>query len=167
MLHFKGNNVRLEFTRPDNIKKIIQIESENSDFIGQYDYDRHKKVIDIDDEIHFSIFDNADNNLIGHIILAGLKNGNDSIEFRRIVISKKGKGFGKESVELIKKYCFTELKAHRIWLDVISDNNRAIGLYKSQGFKVEGLLRECIKQNDTYKSLNIMSILVSDFNLKN
>ncbi len=161
----KGDKIRLELTRIENIEKIIQIERENSDFIGQYDIKRHRTVIEGDDEMHLSVFDNSDDSLIGHIILAGLTNSHNSIELRRIVISKKGNGFGKESIQLIKKYCFVDLKAHRIWLDVLSDNNRAIGLYKSQGFRIEGLLRECIKQNNEYKSLNIISILTTDFNL--
>ena len=158
----ENNKIKLELTRLDNIAKIIQVESENSDFIGQYDFDRHRAVIDSEDEVHFSIFDKTNNTLIGHVILAGLQNENGSIELRRIVISKKGKGFGKESINLIKKYCFENLKAHRIWLDVLNDNTRAIGLYKSQGFKNDGLLRECIKQNEKYCSLFIMSILKSD-----
>lgn len=152
----------IELTQLDNIGKIIQIESENSDFIGQYDYDGHKRVIESDDEIHFSILDKVENNLIGHIILAGINNPHDSIEFRRIVVSKKGKGFGKESINLIKKYCFENLKAHRIWLDVFEDNKRAISLYISQGFRHDGLLRECIKQDKKYRSLLLMSILETD-----
>ena len=166
-MNVKGDKIRIELTQTENIEKIIQIENENSDFIGLYDFRKHCEVIESDDEIHLSIFDNSDNSIIGHIILCGLVNMHDSIEFRRIVISKKGNGFGKESIQLIKKYCFVDLKAHRIWLDVISDNKRAIGLYKSQGFKVEGLLRECIKQEENYKSLYIMSILENDFNKKN
>jgi diamine N-acetyltransferase len=158
-MNLESEKIKFELTRVDNIGKIIQIENDNSTFIGQYDYNGHKRVIDSDDEIHFSILDKADNSLIGHIILAGLKNENDSIEFRRIVISKKGKGLGNESIRLIKKYCFENLKAHRIWLDVYDDNLRAIGLYKSQGFKIDGLLRECIKQNGNYRSLLIMSLL--------
>jgi diamine N-acetyltransferase len=161
-MNLETDKIKIELTRVDDIGKIIQIENDNSNFIGQCDYNGHKRVIESADEIHFSILDKADNTVIGHIILAGLKNENDSIEFRRIVISKKGKGLGRESISLIKKYCFENLKAHRIWLDVYDDNMRAIGLYKSQGFKIDGLLRECIKQDGIYRSLLIMSLLAID-----
>lgn len=161
-MNLETDKIEIELSRVDNIGKIIQIENDNSNFIGQCDYNGHKGVIESDDEIHFSILDKTDNSLIGHIILAGLKNENNSIEFRRIVISKKEKGLGKESISLIKKYCFENLKVHRIWLDVYDDNMRAIGLYKSQGFKIDGLLRECIKQDGNYRSLLIMSLLVTD-----
>ena len=115
----ESDKIRLELTRLDNISKIVQIELDNSEFIGQYNFDRHRSVIESDDEMHLSIFDKSNNSLIGHIILAGITNTNESIEFRRIVVSKKGKGFGKDSLNLIKKYCFDELNTHRIWLDVL------------------------------------------------
>lgn len=161
-MKLENSHIRLELTHLDNIEQIVRIESENSDFIGQYDFNRHKEVMENNDELHISIFSKTNDLLIGHIILAGIESTNDSIEFRRIVVSNKGKGYGKESLKLIKKYCFEILKAHRIWLDVYDDNLRAIGLYKSQGFKIEGLLRECIKQNGIYRSLLIMSLLATD-----
>jgi diamine N-acetyltransferase len=132
--------IRLELTNPDNIPKIIKIESDNSEFVGQYDTKKHKDVIDDDDGLHLSIIEKSNSSLIGYIILAGLTNTNDSIEFRRIVVSEKGKGFGKDSLILVKKYCFENLNAHRIWLDVYEDNFRAIQLYKSQGFSIDGIL---------------------------
>lgn len=158
----ESEKIRLESTRLDNISKIVQFERDNSEFIGQYDFDRHQSVIESDDEMHLSIFDNSNNSLIGHIILAGLTNTNESIEFRRIVVSKKGKGFGKESLKLIKKYCFEDLNTHRIWLDVFEANYIAIKLYESQGFRIEGFLRDSVKRDGKYFSLLIMSILSSE-----
>jgi diamine N-acetyltransferase len=156
------NKIRLEPTKPEYLMEIIKIEQDNPEFIGQYNFREHNAVIENDNELHLSIFEKSDNSLAGHIILAGLKNTNNSIEFRRIVVSKKGKGIGKEAIMLIKKYCFESLQAHRIWLDVFSDNFKAIRLYKTQGFKIEGLLRECIKRDNLYRSLLIMSILKSE-----
>jgi RimJ/RimL family protein N-acetyltransferase len=163
----ESDKIRIELTRLENISKIVQIELDNSEFIGQYNFDRHLAVIESDDEMHLSIFDKSDNFFIGHIILVGLTNTNDSIEFRRIVVSRKGYGFGKDSVKLIKKYCFEELNSHRLWLDVYADNIKAIGLYTSQGFRTEGILRDSIKQNGKYRSLQIMSILKNDLILEN
>ena len=91
--------------------------------------------------------------------MAGLQNPNHNIEFKRFVICKKGKGFGKEALRLIKEYSFNELNGHRLWLDVRSKNKRAQNVYKSQGFKEEGVLRECILYQGKYESLIVMSIL--------
>ncbi|WP_083634398.1 GNAT family N-acetyltransferase [Saccharicrinis aurantiacus] len=158
----ENERIRLVLTKYEDISRLIQIESENSDFIGTYNIDRHKKVILDDDEMHLSIFEKANNSLQGHIILAGLRNKDASIEFRRIVVDNKGKGLGKDSIKLIKKYCFEELEAYRIWLDVLEDNYRAIELYQSQGFSIDRIQKECVKLNGVYHSLLIMSIKMTN-----
>ena len=87
-----------------------------------------------------------------------------SIEFKRIVISEKGKGFGREAVQLVKKIAFETLGAHRLWLEVMEHNGRACQLYQSEGFVSEGLHRESFKQGEKYISLRIMSILADEYN---
>ncbi|WP_315969956.1 GNAT family protein [Brevibacillus massiliensis] len=81
----------------------------------------------------------------------------------RIVITDKGKGYGKEATGLIQDFVFTQLKAHRLWLDVKDHNLRAIHVYESAGFQVEGKLRECIRTDDRYESLIIMGILEREY----
>ena len=134
-----------------DLKKIIGFEKENSQFVQQYDLAEHKKILE--SECHLSIFKKENNSLIGHIILAGVNNKKKAIEFRRIVVTKKGFGYGKDSIELIKKICFEKYKAQKIWLDVYSDNTKAIGLYKSQGF----LKEKAIKNGNNPRDLWIMS----------
>lgn len=143
------------------IDLIINIESEkgNNNFITAYDKNRHIQVIDSTDEQHLTVWDKNTNKFIGFIILAGLENTNLSLEFRRIVVKSKGKGIGRQCLQLTKKYCFNQLKFHRLWLDVFDDNERAISLYQSEGFQVDGHLRDVIKQGDKYRTLIILSIL--------
>jgi diamine N-acetyltransferase len=40
---------------------------------------------------------------------------------------------------------FRDLHAHRFWLDVKSLNERALALYRSEGFVEEGRLRESVR----------------------
>jgi RimJ/RimL family protein N-acetyltransferase len=58
---------------------------------------------------------------------------------------------------------FDELSAHRIWLDVFPHNSRARHIYRSVGFVEEGVLRECVKHGDIYRSLVLMSMLESEY----
>ena len=143
--------------------EIIEMEKNNSEFVEQYDLARHRDVIRSENEKHFSVFENPQKELIGYVILAGLTEPNDSIEFRRIVISKKGQGLGRKTLKLIKRIAFEEYNAHRLWLDVFSDNDRAIRLYETEGFSKEGLLRDCIKQGNAYRSMWIMAILSNEY----
>lgn len=150
-------------TSRDDIEQIIAIERANPEFIGQYNFDEHNKVISSSDGLHLSIFDKSDNALVGYMILLGLDEPNDAIEFRRIAISKKGLGFGKDAVEIVKWLCFSKYRKHRLHLSVFSDNAAAIKLYESLGFATEGLCRDCIKSEGRFRSLWKMSMLESEY----
>jgi RimJ/RimL family protein N-acetyltransferase len=156
--------LKLEYTSKFDLIKILEIEKnfENIEFIEPYDKERHKKVIEEIDEEHLSIFDES-SKLIGFVILAGLTNENKSIEFKRIVVSEKGKGYGSRVINLIKKKCFQYHKCNRLWLDVFEFNQRAIYVYEKLGFQKEGVLRESIKTSQGYKNLVVMSILKNEY----
>ena len=146
--------ILIKKTDSRNLNKIIIFEKEDSQYIQQYDITEHVKVLE--NECHLSIFKKEDNKLIGHIILVGVTDRKESIEFRRIVISEKGLGYGKDSIKLIKEICFEKYKANKIWLDVYSENERAIKLYESQGFLKENIKQ--IKEDNNVRNLWIMSI---------
>jgi len=151
------------FTRPEYLDLIGSIEKDNSDFVFVWTKERHIEAINRVDEMHISVIDASANELIGYIILAGIGGEDRVLEFRRMAVAVKGKGCGRISVRFIKKYCFEVLKYHRLWLDVYTDNERAIGLYRSEGFVQEGLLRDCKKQGDGYRSMVIMSMLENEY----
>jgi diamine N-acetyltransferase len=163
IMNFKLENqhIGISETIAKDIGLIFKIENEqeNKIFVMPYDKNQHLQVIDSKDEEHLTVWDKETGKIIGFIILAGLTNLNLSLEFRRIVVQSKGKGFGRQCMQLIKAYCFKKLKFHRLWLDVFEDNERAINLYKSEGFQVDGTFREVAKQGDKYRSLFLLSIL--------
>ena len=130
-------------TKELDISEIISMENdiENSQFIFPNSKEEHLNLIK-DDDIEHLLLKSDENEVIGFAILAGLKNRNRDIEFRRIVIRHKGRGFGRVAIKGIKEYGFIKLNCHRLWLDVLKSNERAIYLYKSEGFKKEGALTE-------------------------
>lgn len=151
------------FTRPEYLDLIVSIEKNNSEFVYIWPKERHMEAINRVDEMHISVIDAYTNEFIGYIILAGIGGEDRSLEFRRMAVAVKGKGYGRTGVRFIKKYCFEELKYHRLWLDVFTDNENAIGLYRSEGFVPEGVLRECKKYGDRYRSMMIMSMLENEY----
>jgi RimJ/RimL family protein N-acetyltransferase len=62
-----------------------------------------------------------------------------------------------------KKIAFDDLGAHRLWLDVKGLNSRAKVLYDSEGFVVEGRLRDAVRVSGGYDSLIVMSMLKPEF----
>ena len=99
----------------------------------------------------------------GYAILRGLTSPNRSVELKRIAIADPGRGLGRRVLEAILEKVFDELSAHRIWLDVFPHNSRARHVYRSIGFVEEGVLRECVKYGDMYRSLVLMSMLESEY----
>ena len=160
----KSRIVIFRQTSEDDLSFVMETEREpeNAQFITQWSFEQHRDVMNNETMAHWIIQAAHDNRRLGYIILDGIDNPNKSIEFKRIALREKGQGFGRESVRLLKSICFTLLHAHRLWLDVMEDNNRAIWLYTSEGFIKEGMLREALKIGDRYVSLIVMSVLQSE-----
>ena len=124
----------------------------------QWSRDRHAAALG-DPDIAHRIAEDAAQNPVGFCIIAGLTNADSSIEFRRVVVVRKGAGYGRSIVRAVKDLAFRELHAHRLWLDVKAHNDRARALYKSEGFREEGLLLECIRGPSGFESLVGMALL--------
>jgi diamine N-acetyltransferase len=161
----KSNGINIRITQENDLDFVIESEQnpENVLYIEQWEKERHKKALSNKDILHLIVENAATCESIGYVILAGIESTSHSIEFKRIVICEKGKGFGREALKLIKKTAFGKLNAHRLWLDVKYKNTRARNLYKSEGFIEEGILRQCILYNGSYESLVIMSILKNEY----
>ncbi len=161
----ESGKVRLRLTQHDDIAAVVAIEQDpqNRNFIAPYSTERHAAAIDQLNEMHLIIEDKMSGQISGFIVLAGLENEHKSLEFRRIVVTDKGKGFGRESLQLVKKLCFEHIHFHRLWLDVFEENKRALRLYKSAGFVEEGTLRDCVRLGDSYRSLRVLSLLQSEY----
>ncbi len=87
------------------------------------------------------------------------------MELKRLTLAETGGGYGRETLRLIKKTAFEAFGAHRLWLDVYTHNSRAQHVYLTEGFVVEGTLRECVLLGDTYASLEVMSVLEEEWRL--
>lgn len=154
-------SIRLRPTLNSDLDFVLNAErsDENSKFVIAWTYEQHEQALSSKDLLHLIAERCDDNEPVGYVILAGLEQAHQNIEFRRIVITDKGKGYGKKSLQLVKKMVFEELSAHRLWLDVKEHNLRAGHVYEVEGFIVEGVLRECLKTGEKFESLVILSML--------
>jgi RimJ/RimL family protein N-acetyltransferase len=100
---------------------------------------------------------------VGYLILQGVQDPDQALLIKRIVIVEKGKGYGRATLEWLLNKAFHDLGAHRVWLTVMEDNDRARSLYRSLGFIEEGKLRECVKSLTGFRSVWLMSLLRSEF----
>jgi RimJ/RimL family protein N-acetyltransferase len=100
---------------------------------------------------------------VGYVILRGLANPHLGVEFKRLVVTRKGAGFGRAAVREVTRWTFETHRAHRLWLEVKTFNARARAIYAAEGFREEGTLRDVIKAPAGYESLIVMSILEPEY----
>jgi len=73
----------------------------------------------------------------------------------------RGRGFGEKALDFLIEYTFKTLSLNKLSLRVV-EGNKALSLYKSKGFKVDGILRDEFKINHKYKNVYVMSLLYSE-----
>lgn len=154
----------LRRTEERDLAFVTEAESspENKPFIGQWSLNEHREALTDPDLLHL-IVQEPGSERIGYVIVTGLRDPNLSVCIKRIAIEAKGRGYGSETLRSLRGWLFQNTGVHRLWLDVKTHNARAQHVYERAGFRTEGILRECIKVQDTFESLQIMSILREEY----
>ncbi len=75
----------------------------------------------------------------------------------------RGKGIGKESLQLLLDFGFNELNFYKLQLNVISYNEPAIRLYERAGFIREGTYREFINRDGRRHDMYLYGLLRSEW----
>jgi len=79
------------------------------------------------------------------------------------VADLRGRGLGREITRLVLAWAFGVLGAHRIELQVLAGNSRAINCYLACGFRQEGIRREAGLYPDGWKDFLLMGLLQSEY----
>ena len=161
----QSNRIRFRQATKEDLDYIMQVEfsKENAKYVIPYPREQHIKTLNTKDAIHLIVETIDGSQKIGFLMIAGLDNASKEIEFTRIIMDIKGKGYGRETLKLLKKWAFEDLKFHRAWLDCKDHNARALHLYESEGFMREGLIRETILTDGVYENLVILGILDREY----
>jgi RimJ/RimL family protein N-acetyltransferase len=73
------------------------------------------------------------------------------------------RGYGQDAIKVLLKYLFMDMAAHRVELEVLDFNFRAIQCYKRCGFIEEGKKRKTCFSYGNYRDIIIMGILKEEF----
>ena len=79
------------------------------------------------------------------------------------VAGLRGQGLGREITRLVLSWAFGVLGVHRVELEVLAFNRRAINCYLACGFRPEGARREAVLYPDGWKDLILMGLLRSEY----
>lgn len=114
-------------------------------------------------ELHYACVNETDEYL-GTVSLKEISAENRSAEFavsfRRCA---QGTGAAAFAVKELLHKAFEELSLNRVYLNVLSDNTRAIAFYKKLGFVYEGEFREHLVLREETKSLSWYAMLKGEY----
>lgn len=79
------------------------------------------------------------------------------------VAGLRGQGLGREITHLVLSWGFGELGLHRVELEVLAGNARAIRCYLACGFRQEGVRRDAGLYPGGWKDFILMSVLAREF----
>ena len=110
--------------------------------------------------VYFGIEDKSNKELVGIIFLSKINSIHKTCWLGIFLgeESARGKGFGKEAVNLITDYAFDSLNLRKVSLEVVKTNKNAISVYKKLGFVQEGEMKKQVFIEGKYSDLIIMSL---------
>lgn len=168
-----GQLVRLCASHPDDATKMA-LWSEDAEYLRNVDTDFampspvesfEKPNEKSSNSMEFRLRTLENDTFIGFVALFGIEWNN---QCGKIAIgigdpNFRNKGYGTDALQLILRYGFCELNLHRIGLDVISYNKRAIHAYEKVGFQVEGTMRESVLRDGQKYDRILMGILRNEY----
>lgn len=145
----------LEWMHDPEINCFFRFDAENMDYQKAYEF----VTSDSEGNQHFAIVDEQDE-YIGTISLKEIDFRHRKAEYA-ISLRKKwhGSGAAIEASEILIKYAFEKLGLHRIYLNVLSDNIRAIRFYEKCGFQFEGEFKDDLCLRGEWKTLKWYAML--------
>lgn len=107
---------------------------------------------------------------IGLIVLTGIDAWSRSARIQ-VILGRdfRGRGYSRDAMPRVMTYGFaskpTGLGLHRIWVEVPEKNTRAISVYQSLGFSIEGTLRHALwdEENTKYQDQVILGTLADEY----
>ncbi|MEH1014528.1 GNAT family protein [Micromonospora sp. CPCC 206060] len=116
------------------------------------------------DRLDLAVVDRATGECVGEVVLNEYDPANASCSFRTLLAANgRDRGLGTEAVRLIVGHGFAQLGLHRISLEVYAFNPRARRVYEKVGFVAEGILREALRDGDSWVDATVMSILAHEW----
>ena len=131
-------------------------------FIMPWPSDRHVEKM-ADPSFGYYICEQGEGTPVGYTILRGIGDPNRSVELMRLAVTERDRGIGTSLLSMITQEAFEALGAHRLWLDVFPENDRARHVYRRFGFIEEGTQRDAYLWNGEFRCTIVMSMLAPEY----
>jgi diamine N-acetyltransferase len=123
--------------------------------VGRWDESRHRKALG--DERYAYFLAKADGKPVGFAIVCDWASPERVTCVKRVAVARPN--YGRELLQAVVDIIFRQTYAHRIWLGVFPDNDRARKVYARTGFVSEGVARGNAFIGGKYRDELIMALL--------
>ena len=95
--------------------------------------------------------------VVGHLIMRFTDEEKKVLRFGFVIVddAKRGKGYGKQMLQLAIKYAYDLLRVEKITLGVFENNESAYYCYRSVGFRETGELEDYEISNEMWKCIEM------------
>lgn len=156
-------NLRIERASKPDLPFVMATERiEGYDaLVGRWDEARHLAAID---DRHYAYFLAGDGATpLGFAIVRDWASAERVTCVKRIAVSAPGQGLGRRLLAGVVDTIFKGTDAHRVWLGVFPENERARRAYEAVGFKAEGIARGSAFFDGIHRDELIMAVLRTEW----
>lgn len=156
-LHKKDAPLILEWMKDPEINCFFRFNSETITIESIIDF--IEKAMNSQSDRHYALVDD-DDTYLGTVSLKKIDRVNNNAEYaislRKSVI---GTGAALFATSELIKIAFNKLELHKVYLNVLSDNMRAIMFYEKMGFVFEGEFVDHLLIRNQYRNLKWYAIV--------
>ena len=109
-------------------------------FVGRWAEEKHRAVM-ADTEFRYLVARDESGDL-GFVILHSTWLRPENLYLKRIAVHDAEKGSGRRILAALHAWVFAETDTKRFWLEVVEHNHRARHVYRSMGWREEGIVRD-------------------------
>ena len=152
--------MQVQTAAPSDIPAIMRVERVDgyARFIGRWDAGQHAAELENPSSRYLVVRDGTD--IAGFALLQEIGRFSQSVRLRRIAVENADRGVGSILLRSVLQTCFDDLAAHRVYLYLFTENERAYRTYLKNGFVAEGIVRDGHRDPDgSFRSMRLMSML--------
>jgi diamine N-acetyltransferase len=127
------------------------------DLVGRWDEQHHLAAL-VDSRFAYFVGE-INGAAVGFVIVRDWVSDERVTCVKRIAVVHPGLGTGRRLLAAVVDEIFKTTSAHRVWLGVFPENERARRAYEAVGFRAEGVARESAFFGGKFKHELIMSLL--------
>ncbi|MBT8245818.1 MAG: GNAT family N-acetyltransferase [Winogradskyella sp.] len=172
MVTLKGKHIYLRALEPEDLDFIYTIENDENIWhlshtqtpysrflIKQYLENAHQDIYEAK-QLRLVISDYDDKALgLIDIFDFDFKNKRAGVGIVITNPENRGKGIGREALELLVNYCFSKLDLHQLYCNISEENTMSFQLFEGIGFKKVGLKKDWNFTNEGFNNEYFLQLI--------